>query len=150
MSESFQESLSEIWLESMLESLQESLSEIWLQSMLESLLESMSESLLESMSESLLESMLKSLLESVSESLPYSVSKCLTEYLCQNRLASQDRGAVWGKVLDTISAALMVKDNSVQNVTMESLEVHDRFKGCLIFIFIQILIEHSVSKQWRP
>ena len=26
------------------------------------------------------------------------------------------------------------------------------FKGCwvILFIFIQILIEHSVSKQWRP
>ena len=30
--------------------------------------------------------------------------------------------------------------------------VHFHFKGCwvLFFIFFQILIEHSVSKQWRP
>ena len=30
--------------------------------------------------------------------------------------------------------------------------VHFRFKGCWVvfFIFIQILIEHSISKQWRP
>ena len=30
--------------------------------------------------------------------------------------------------------------------------VHFHFKGCLVtfFIFVQVLIDYSVSKQWRP